>query len=343
MDRALRDWTTARIERLAADPARGRAGPVALLSSRALAVEASHRRFYRVRWQPTDGPAASAVVMSSPPELENNDQFVVLAGVFADHGIGVPRLLASDRANGWFLMTDLGDVHFADVYQREGPDAVLPAALDTLHRLQAVQDPRIPVYTRGRFEDELEIYREWFLSALLDVSAPAALDEACDILVAATQRQPVCCVHRDFHSRNLLRCEAPDIGVSGVGVVDFQDALMGPATYDLASLLRDCYHRFPEPAVARWRDAYLAATPLPVDRAGFARDLDLTALQRQLKAVGIFARLHLRDHRDSHLPHIVPVLERIAALAAGYAELHGLAAHVDALLPATGRRLGSRA
>ena len=148
-------------------------------------------------------------------------------------------------------------------------------------------------------------------------------------------------MHRDFHGRNLLR--QPD---GSVGVVDFQDALIGPATYDLASLLRDCYHAFPEATVARWRDAFVAASPLPLERATFALDMDLVALQRQLKAVGIFARLSLRDGRDSHLPHVVPVLERVAVLAAARASaapvLAGLADHVEAILPAARARLGAR-
>jgi len=126
-------------------------------------------------------------------------------------------------------------------------------------------------------------------------------------------------------------------------VVDFQDALMGPATYDLASLLRDCYHRFDETDVARWRDAWLAGTTLDLDRARFTRDFDFTGLQRQLKAVGIFARLSLRDGRDTHLTHIVPVLERIAALSGAYPELSGLAEHAADVLPKARRRLGQAA
>ncbi len=330
MDPALREWTEAQLRRLETDY-------VTTALWQPLAVEASHRRFYRIGWERASGGPASRIVMSSPPELEDNAQFVILAGVFAANGIGVPHLLAEEETAGWFLMTDLGSEHFADVYQREGPDAVLPAALTTLHRLQAVSDPRIPPYTAGRFADELDIYRDWFLGALLDSDPAPALEGAFQTLIEATGSQPTCCVHRDFHSRNLLRT---GLAETGVGVVDFQDALIGPATYDLASLLRDCYYRFPEPAVARWREAYLAATTLPVNRERFARDLDLTALQRQLKAVGIFARLHLRDGRDSHLGDILPVLSRIGALAADYPELESLAAHVGRVLPAARRRLG---
>jgi len=322
MDEALRHWSQDQLERLSE-------APPGLLTWQPLAVEASHRRFYRVR-----GAGGSHVVMASPPDLENNGQFVALARLFAAHGIGVPRLLADDPQRGFFLMTDLGDVHFADVYARQGPAAALPAALATLHRLQAIDDPAVPPYSRQRFADELDIYVTWFLGTLLGEPPPAALAEVFEHLLAATDAQPRCCVHRDFHARNLLlRSDGT------AGVVDFQDALRGPATYDLASLLRDCYYRLPEDAVGHWRDLYLQQTLLPVDRARFAADLDLVALQRQLKAVGIFARLYLRDGRESHLRHIVPVLERIGALAAAYPQLAPLAEHTAAVLPPARARL----
>jgi hypothetical protein len=329
MDSALRQWTEDCLRRIAG--ADGHAH-----SWHPLRVEASQRRFYRVHWRTDPDPATTSfVVMSSPPERENNQQFVALAELFHRHGIGVPKLWAEDRSHGYFLMSDLGEVHFEDVYARHGPGAVLPAALETLHQLQQIRDPRVPPYTRARFEDELGIYVTWCLGTLLEVDPPGALGDVFERLVDATQAQPECCVHRDFHARNLLLTPTGD-----VGVVDFQDALMGPATYDLASLLRDCYHRFSEADVARWREVYLARTPLRVDRSRFARDLDFTALQRQLKAVGIFARLHLRDGRGTHLVHIVPVLARIGELAAGYPETAALAAHIDTILPRAVERLG---
>ena len=329
MDRALRRWTEAHLP----DHWRGSGPP----DWTALAVEASNRRFYRVR-RP-GGSGETLVAMRSPPALENNDQFETLAGVLDRAGVTAPRILATDRERGFFLTTDLGPTHLADLYATAA-DEVLPAALATLHRIQSIDDPVVPPYTLTRFRDELGIYTEWFLGRLLDRAPPDALDDAFEALLAATRRQPRCCVHRDFHGRNLLR--QPD---GSVGVVDFQDALIGPATYDLASLLRDCYHAFPEATVARWRDAFVAASPLPLDRATFAADMDLVALQRQLKAVGIFARLSLRDGRDSHLPHVVPVLERIATLAAHHGSatpaLGVLAAHVESVLPAARARLGA--
>ncbi|MEQ8482837.1 MAG: phosphotransferase [Pseudomonadales bacterium] len=327
MDAAFRQWVDRRLAELG-----GSAG-----AWEPLPAEASHRRFYRVRV--IDAVSTPSVVaMTSPPDLERNDAFEHLAGVFLAAGIGVPEIHAIDRGRGYLLLSDLGGHHLIDAYRQPGAEAVLPAAIDTLIRLQQVSDPGITPYTRQRFQDELAIYRQWCLDALLALPAPAGLDAAFALLVDATDAQPRCCVHRDFHSRNLLLG-----GDGGIGVVDFQDALIGPATYDLASLLRDCYHRFEEAEVARWRDHYLARTPLPVDRATFARDLDFVALQRQLKAVGIFARLKLRDGRDTHLAHIVPVLARIRDLAAAHPPLAALAEHAAAAVPLARQRLAAAA
>jgi N-acetylmuramate 1-kinase len=323
MEPSLHRWTESRLTE------RG----LSLADCRPLATEASHRRFYRLRMG-LGSATASLVAMSSPPALERNAAFEHLAGVFSAAGIGVPEIVAIDRARGFVLMSDLGERHLADAYADPGVEAVMPGAIDTVIRLQQVQDAQIEPYTRQRFADELDIYRDWCLGALLERAAPDWLDDAFAVLLAATDAQPRCCVHRDYHCRNLLL--RPD---GGIGVVDFQDALMGPATYDLASLLRDCYYRFDERAVAHWRDEYLARTPLPVNRSTFARDMDLVALQRQLKAVGIFARLMIRDGRGSHAPHIVPVLERIRDLAADYPDLAALARHAEDIAGAARQRL----
>jgi N-acetylmuramate 1-kinase len=169
---------------------------------------------------------------------------------------------------------------------------------------------------------------------LAETPDPAVTGDVFGLLVENTQAQPQCCVHRDWHCRNLLlRADG------SLGVVDFQDALLGPAAYDLASLLRDCYYTFDEAEIARWRDAFLARTPLPIDPARFPRQLDLTAVQRQLKAVGIFARLRQRDGKSTHLQWILPVLERLIAVAERYPDLVPLAAWLRRLQPLAARRL----
>lgn len=297
-----------------------------------LNVEASHRRFYRIN--SNDDADASLVAMSSPPALENNVQFETLASVFARFGVSVPQIIASDPAAGWYLLTDLGSQHLEDVYGSPQAEAALDLAIDTLLKIQGIDDPAVQPYTPQRFHDELEIFHEWFVEAWLQMDFPTSdLAGVFADLVANTQRQQQCCVHRDFHCRNLL------VQAESLGVVDFQDALLGPISYDLASLLRDCYYRFSEAEIDHWRDAYLHRAQLSVDPANFAADVDLMAVQRQLKAVGIFARLQLRDGKTSHLQYIPSVLQHIQDVATHYPLLQPLCRHLSTWQTATVDRL----
>ncbi len=297
--------------------ARGRQPGFNAASVEVLRAEASFRAFYRLRAASGD----SLVLMVSPPDKEQNQQFERLAGVFGRAGIPVPTVLAAEREQGWYLMTDLGSHELADVYGTAQEDSALEAALETLIRLQGVEDPAIPPYTQSRFADELEIFRDWFAGAFIATSLPDNCAPAFRHLVERMPGQLQCCVHRDYHCRNLLF----DPDSERLGVVDFQDALMGPASYDLASLLHDCYHDFSADEVARWQRFYLERSPLPHDPERFAEDMTLTAIQRQLKAVGIFARLKLRDGKATHLEHIQPVLEHISQLSQPIAALAPLA------------------
>jgi len=221
----------------------------------------------------------------------------------------------------------LGERELVDAYGGPAEAPALEAALRTLIDLQAVTDPAIPPYTIDRLRDELGIFSEWFAAGLLETSLPAALQSAFEGLAGQVAGQLSVCVHRDYHCRNLLF--DPDTG--RLGVVDFQDALIGPVSYDLASLLHDCYHRFSVEDVARWRDWYLQHSPLDLDPKSFAADLTHTAIQRQLKAVGIFTRLCLRDGKVSHLVHILPVLESLSSLARHQQSLAPLSDWLDGL------------
>jgi aminoglycoside/choline kinase family phosphotransferase len=224
-------------------------------------------------------------------------------------------------------MNDLGRRELGDAYGGPFEQAGLEAALGALITLQSVEDAAIPPYTGGRLRDELGIFSDWFADGLMETSLPAAIEPVFQHLVERMVRQQQCCVHRDYHCRNLLF--DPDTG--RLGIVDFQDALVGPVSYDLASLLHDCYHRFSDEDVARWLGWYLNRTPLELEPGTFATDVAMTAVQRQLKAVGIFARLMLRDGRTTHLKHILPVLESLTDLSHREPELAPLAVWLDRL------------
>lgn len=303
-----------------------------------LPVEASTRRFFRVMGgRGGHRHATSCVAMVAPPETEDNARFVRLARTFRAHGLATPAIHAFDQARGFVLMEDLGETDFATAYATHDTGHVLDAAMRTLALLQTLPTEAIPPYTTARFSDELDIFAEWLVERFLGLVVPGHFAAAREVLIDATQSVPSCVVHRDYHCRNLIW--RPD---GTVGIVDFQDALVGPACYDIASLLRDCYVEFAEADVRRWRNRFYRLASPACDEAVFDRAFDLTAIQRQLKAVGIFARLYLSRGRSSHLGDIVPVLRRIAAVGATYPETADAAhwLHTD-VVPAAEARLAA--
>ena len=329
-DAEFERWVAAAVRTLLGQPG---AAPKATR----LAAEASTRQFFRI-----DTGGRSFIAMRSPPATEDNPRYVRFAALLRDYGLRTPAVHAADLERGYLLLEDLGARDFAAAYAAGQVAGPLAAAIDALGRLQAVSTAdaaaHIAPYTPQRFADELGIFREWLLQRLLGLEAAASFDDACPALVAAAETVPQGVVHRDFHCRNLIWRPEDET----VGVVDFQDALIGPCCYDLASLLRDCYHVFDEATVAAWRRRFLETARPACDAAVFARAFDLLALQRQFKAVGIFARLHLARGRSSHLADIVPVLRRSAALATRYAETRELASWIGGdVAPAASRRLAA--
>ena len=300
-----------------------------LVAFEPLAQEASTREFYRATT-----PDGSRIAMDAPPETENNAQFRALSELFRVNGVPVPKVVAFDP-RGFLLVSDFGDRRFDHAYAEGREEECLDLALDALLRIQSVASDIISRYEVSRFRDELGIFTEWLVGRFLGLDAPAFIDDNWEVLIAATQAQPMATVHRDYHSRNLL---LRDDG--SLGIVDFQDALFGPVTYDLVSLLRDCYHVFPEDAVEKWLGRYRVRSGCGLDSRDLRRAFDLTGVQRHLKAAGIFARLKLRDGRDSHLRDIVPTLERVVDVTGGYRELADLNSWVgNVVVPAARRRV----
>jgi aminoglycoside/choline kinase family phosphotransferase len=205
-----------------------------VINTTPLRVEASHRSFYRIQTN-----RRSLVLMDSPPSLERNTQFTILAQVFHEQGLAVPEILAQEDELGLFLLTDLGSTHLEDLYGSAKQEAALAAAIDALPILAAISHPAVEPYSADRLHMEIGIFTEWFLEGLLQYPVERTqLQTISELLVSTAQLQPKGCLHRDYHCRNLLY----DNG--RFGIVEFLDALHGPFLYDIAYLMRDCYFEF---------------------------------------------------------------------------------------------------
>lgn len=294
--------------------------------------DASFRRYYRARL--ADG--RSFVVMDAPPGKENCGTFLHVAGVFSAAGAHVPAVHAQDLEAGFLLLEDLGHATFLDGFKRkEDPNPLYAAATETLIRIQlASRQGVLPEYGRALLERELRLFPDWYVARELrrDLAPDDArtLQAAFESLLANNLAQPRVFVHRDYHCRNLMVCEPLP------GVLDFQDAVYGPITYDLVSLFRDAYVRWEEPqvldwVVRYWEKARQAGLPVHADFAGFYRDFEWMGAQRQLKVAGIFARLCHRDGKQRYLADIPLVLDYLLATCRRYRELAPLAQLLERL------------
>jgi aminoglycoside/choline kinase family phosphotransferase len=274
--------------------------------------------------------------MDAPPDKENVAPFVSVARVLAAMNLNVPIVLAREAARGFLLLSDLGSRQYLDELEamRE-VDRLYADALSALVTMQTAGDAAVrdlPKYDRALLLREMELLPEWFLGKHLGVmirsTERALLDRLFDTLVNAALAQPAAFVHRDYHSRNLLLCAR-----SNPGILDFQDAVYGPVTYDAVSLLKDCYIAWPAARVRGWLLGYreqliTAGFALPGDAADFVRWFDLMGLQRHIKVLGIFARLYYRDGKSGYLKDLPRVLDYTRAAAAAYPETAEFAAFV---------------
>ena len=297
--------------------------------------DASFRRYFRARL--ADG--RSFVAMDAPPEKEDCGVFLQVAGLFAAAGVHVPAVHAQDLNAGFLLLEDLGDTTFLKGFRNnQDPNALYSAATDALVRIQLASRPGIlPEYDRSLLERELRLFPDWYIDRhLRRALAPEerqALEGAFESLLANNLAQPRVFVHRDYHCRNLMICAPLP------GILDFQDAVFGPITYDLVSLLRDAYVRWEEAQVLDWLVRYWekarkAGLPVHADFAGFYRDFEWMGAQRQLKVVGIFARLCHRDGKQQFLADIPLVLDYLLATCRRYRELAPLAQLLERLAAA---------
>ncbi len=288
--------------------------------------DASFRRYFRL-------PLVSGalIAVDAPPEKENSRPFVAIARALRAHGVHVPEVLAADFEQGFMLLEDFGDTLLRPALTDATVHGLYTRAMQALLHLlacDAVPDHELPLYDRKRLMDEMCLLRDWFIPRYLGMSLTTqqqtVLENAFARIADEVTSQPQVFVHRDYHSRNLMLLASGEIGV-----IDFQDAVTGPITYDLVSLLRDAYVVWPPAEVEKWvkefsamlREKQLIAG---VDDATFLRWFDWMGAQRHLKVVGIFARLSIRDGKHAYLNDIPVVFNYLLAEIQPYAELGDL-------------------
>lgn len=269
----------------------------------AVSGDASFRRYFRLRWN-----GNSVIGVDAPPEKENCEPFVRIAEALLKHGVRVPRVLARDVAGGFMMLEDFGDNLLRPQLNADTVQGFYSSAMDDLLHLQECEfSPPLPPYDDALLLREMALFRDWFLLVHLQISLSAdeetLIADAFRYLKDAALIQPCVTVHRDFHSRNIMV-----LADKKLGHIDFQDAVHGPLTYDLVSLLRDCYVDWPVQEVYDWGLSFAAQLRregrLTVDDTTFKHWFDTMGAQRHLKAVGIFARLWHRDGKPGYLPDI---------------------------------------
>ncbi|MGB4247026.1 MAG: phosphotransferase [Pseudohongiellaceae bacterium] len=295
--------------------------------------DASFRRYFRIRIA-----NASWVLVDAPPTHEDCHRFVRIAHLFREAGLLTPRVLAVDYEQGFMLLEDFGDTLYLPTLLQgrslndDSADQLYSASMHALIELQANgKSSELAPYDRKLLRTELSLFDNWFCERFLELTLTdeekALLDRTWTFLEDAALAQPQVCVHRDYHSRNLMILEndlkhAP-------GVIDFQDAVVGACTYDLVSLLRDCYIVWPQERVREWalqfRAAALQRGILDADAAStpaqFLRDFDLMGLQRHIKVIGIFCRLNLRDGKPRYMADVPLVIDYVLSVAAQHPEM----------------------
>jgi N-acetylmuramate 1-kinase len=314
---ALRLWTSARLDERE------------IVLERA-SEDASFRRYFRVRARDR-----TWIVMDAPPEREDSAPFVKVAAMMHAAGVHVPEVVAQDLAQGFLLLSDLGTTTYLKALDESNADALFSDAIDALIRWQLASRPdALPPYDAALLNRELELFREWYVQRHLGVTLEAAQYEAIDAifgqLVASALAQPKVFVHRDYMPRNLMVSEP------NPGVLDFQDAVYGPVTYDVVSLFRDAFMSWPEARVLDWTVRYWerakkAGLPVDPDFGAYYRAFEWMGLQRHFKVLGIFARICYRDGKPGYLADTPRFCTYVRGVASRYSELASVTRLFDML------------
>lgn len=324
---ALTAWTNDVLDQLIE-------GKSQYLELESVSGDASFRRYFRAS---LDGE--SFIAVDAPPQHEDNATFVRLSTMLQQAELCAPKVYSVDYDQGFMLLVDLGDELYLPkllAYQEseniDGANELYSEAISALVRLQSgVNKERLDPYTREKLLEEMSLFGEWFCKQLLGViptdKERQLINQTFEWLADTVLEQEQIAVHRDYHSRNLMILDAEKFAeFKPPGVIDFQDAVVGSYTYDLVSLLRDCYIQWPQPKVQQWAAEYLACAQsaglfTEHTQAQLLRDMDMTGLQRNLKVLGIFSRLLIRDHKSQYLADIPLVIRYFLDVSEQYSEL----------------------
>ena len=299
-------------------------------------ADASFRRYFRIESKNPTYP--TLIVMDAPPQHEPLDAFIEIDLLLFEAGLHVPQILEKNIEDGFLLLSDLGHKTYLEALNNESANALYRDASHALVQMQLASKPNVlPNYDQALLQRELDLFPEWYLKQhlQLELSAiqTAQMQQAFALIIENNLGQEKVFVHRDFHSRNLMVTDQ-----NNPGILDFQDAVYGPITYDAASLWRDAYIAWPEEKVIDWviqfwEEGRKSGLPMPSDFGQFYRDFEWMGLQRHLKVLGIFARLFHRDGKDGYLKDIPLVLDYAIATANRYIELKPLARILEATRP----------
>ena len=285
--------------------------------------DASFRRYFRFNY-----PDSSYIAMDAPPPQEDCRPFVQIASMLQDAGLHVPAIIAQDLERGYLLLSDLGHQTFLEVINEGNADEFFTAVIPALVQMQQIKvAPEFPRYDRALLERELNLFPDWYLDKELKFTRYEFFDKAWEILsgklIDHALGQPQVFVHRDFMPRNLM------LSTPNPGVLDFQDAVLGPVSYDPICLFKDAFLSWPEDDVSKWLKVYWeqaieAGLPVPASFEQFYRDCDLMGAHRHLKVIGIFARICHRDGKPKYLGDVPRFFAYLKTVAARQPELSSL-------------------
>jgi hypothetical protein len=323
-------------------------------------ADASFRRYFRATFADR-----SLVVMDAPPQHEDCRPFIHIAQLFAGAGVHVPQIIAQDLQQGFLLLSDLGNTTYLQALDIDNARELYDDACKALIKIQLSSKENIlPVYDEAMLLREMRLFPEWYigkhLKATLTEKQTATLESAFQRIVQNNLAQPRVYVHRDYHSRNLMYIESPlsnslpqageranekDTLLISPGILDFQDAVYGPITYDLASLFKDAYIGWREAdildwLIRYWENARKVGLPVHEDFGAFYRDYEWMGVQRHLKVLGIFARLSHRDGKDGYLKDLPLVMNYLRRACERYIDLKPLLSLLDELEPQTDQQVG---